>query len=199
RQFVFQRGGALELDQFGGLAAVQPGADPGRLFAGDALPVEEIHRAVELQQHAAERFQFDGQIGAERKRRGGNPPIHVGEQAAFRKLLANETSAAGGGRGRTLSFGWIHVWTIAIPVNAPECRRPRRGRLCFECPGRAWQEESGPCAETVSDPLPTVKSERRAGIRTSKPERRTGCQADLVACNACNARFSMVTIDIRPL
>ena len=40
RQFVFQWGGALQLDQVGGLAAVQPGADPGWLFAGDALPVE---------------------------------------------------------------------------------------------------------------------------------------------------------------
>ena len=69
------------------------------MFSGDALPVEEIYRAVELQQHAPERFEFYGQIGAERKRGGGNPPIHIGEHSAFGKLIANETSAFGGGRG----------------------------------------------------------------------------------------------------
>ena len=108
RQFVFQRGGALQLDQFGGLAAVQPGADPGRLFARDALPVKEIHSAVKLQQHAPERFQFHGQIVAERERGGGNPPIHVGEQSAGGKPVANEMRAFGGGFTRGGNWRGVH-------------------------------------------------------------------------------------------
>src|SRR5262245_22839820 len=108
RQIVFQSGGSLQLDQLGGLAAVQPGADPGWLFAGDALAVEEIHRAVELQEHAPECFQLHGQIGAEWKWGGGNPPIHVGEQAAGRKLAANELRAFGDGFDRYRDWRGVH-------------------------------------------------------------------------------------------
>ena len=50
----FKAGGALEFDELGGLALVQPAGDPFRLLAFHALAVEQIDRAIELQQHPPE-------------------------------------------------------------------------------------------------------------------------------------------------
>jgi hypothetical protein len=44
--------------------------DPGRRFAIDAAAVEEIDRAIELQEDATEGFQFLGERFAEGKRSG---------------------------------------------------------------------------------------------------------------------------------
>ena len=99
RQVVFQGRGALEVDQGRGLAAVEPGSDPRRLFASDTLSIEQIDGAIELQQHAPECFQFPGQVAPQCKWRGGDPPIHVHEQAALGKLVADEPGAVGGGSG----------------------------------------------------------------------------------------------------
>ena len=60
------------------LAQVQPLGDPGGLFAGQALAIEQIDGAVELQKHTAQAFQFLGQVAAQAERRRGNPPLLPG-------------------------------------------------------------------------------------------------------------------------
>ena len=74
-------GERCELDQFGGLAQVEPARDPFRLFAFHALAVKQIDRAIELQQHAPERFDLLRQRRPEREWGRRDPPIVIREQA----------------------------------------------------------------------------------------------------------------------
>src|SRR6266536_2611424 len=60
RDFVLECGLALKLDQAAWFPKVEPARDPFRLFALDALAIEQVDRAVKLEQDAAERFQFPG-------------------------------------------------------------------------------------------------------------------------------------------
>ena len=45
--------------------------DPGRLLAGDALPVKQIDGAIELEQHAAQSVSSSGQIAGRGRRVSG--------------------------------------------------------------------------------------------------------------------------------
>ena len=62
RHVVFERGRTLERDEFRRLAEIEPARDPFRLFAFGAFAVKQIDRAIKLQQHAAQRFNFLRQI-----------------------------------------------------------------------------------------------------------------------------------------
>ena len=70
RHLVLQGRRALKRDQVGGLALVQPAGDPFGLFAFHALAVKQIDRAIELKQHAAERFHLLRQAGPSGKGAG---------------------------------------------------------------------------------------------------------------------------------
>ena len=96
RHLIFQGRGALECDEFGGLALVQPAGDPFGLLAFHALPVEQVDRAIELQQHAPKRFNLRRQGRAERVGDRRGPPIVIGEQALWRQALTYEARLRGG-------------------------------------------------------------------------------------------------------
>ena len=64
RHVVFERGRTLERDEFRRLAEVEPAGDPFRLFAFNTFAVKQIDRAIKLQQHPAQRFNFLRQISA---------------------------------------------------------------------------------------------------------------------------------------
>ena len=90
RQIVFEGWGALQFDQFSRLASIQPVRHPGRLLSGDALAIEQVDRAIELEQNAPERFEFLGQFRADGEGRWRSPPVHVGEQSAGGEGIADE-------------------------------------------------------------------------------------------------------------
>ena len=72
-----------DFEQFRGFALVEPGGHPGRLFAGQALAVEQIDAAIELKQDAAQAFQFLRQFRPKGKRGGRNAPVLPGEKAVL--------------------------------------------------------------------------------------------------------------------
>ena len=78
-----------------------------------------LNLLVGVLEHAPQRVQFSGQIGAERKRGGANPPIHVGEQAAGRKLAANELRPFDGGFGRNGDLCGVHRDDPCKRANGP--------------------------------------------------------------------------------
>ena len=49
---------ALQIDQPLGLSSIEPLRNPRRLPSLGALPIKQIHRAIELHQHAPERLQL---------------------------------------------------------------------------------------------------------------------------------------------
>ena len=79
RQLVLESRGALDLDEFSRLALVQPAGNPLRLFAFRAFAVEQIDRAIELQQHAPKGFHLFCQGGTQRIRGWRGPPIETRE------------------------------------------------------------------------------------------------------------------------
>jgi hypothetical protein len=83
---VLKNFGTLQIDQPGRLPGVEPLRDPVGLFAGDALAVEKIDSAVELQKNAAERVQFFGEFRIDRKWLRGDAPLLAGEKAIGGKL-----------------------------------------------------------------------------------------------------------------
>ena len=96
RHVVFERGRTLERDEFRRLAEIEPAGDPFRLFALGAFAVEQIDRAIKLQQHPPQRFNFLRQIFAEWKRHWRNPPVESGEQTAGWERGADEAGAISG-------------------------------------------------------------------------------------------------------
>ena len=95
---VLQRGRALEFDEFGRFAEIEPAGDPFRLFAFDALAVKQIDGAIKLQQHAAEGFEIFGQRRLEPERGRGHAPFVSGEQPAAWHPAADKTRGFRGGR-----------------------------------------------------------------------------------------------------
>ena len=118
--FVFKGGGALQFDQFRRLALVQPARDPRRLFAGQALAIEQITAAIELEQDPAQTFQFRRQFGAQRKGRGRNAPILPGKQAAVGQSRADEARRSrrshecGGSSHCRFKF---RTWPLPMPTH----------------------------------------------------------------------------------
>ena len=96
RHVVFERGRTLERDEFRRFAEIEPAGDPFRLLALGAFAVKQIDRAIELQQHPPQRFDFPGQFFVERKRYRRNPPVQPGEQTARRERVADEFGLVGG-------------------------------------------------------------------------------------------------------
>ena len=54
RHFVLERERALQFDEVGGLAQIQPARDPFGLFSLGALAIQQIDRPIKLQQHPPE-------------------------------------------------------------------------------------------------------------------------------------------------
>ena len=88
----------MQFDELARFPLVEPSGDPFRLRPFDAAAVEQVDRAVELKQDAAERFQLPGQCGADRKRSGGDVPIQAGEKPRGRESVVDEARAFGGVR-----------------------------------------------------------------------------------------------------
>ncbi len=88
---------ALPGQQFGGLSLVEQAGDPGRLPSLDALAVQQVDGAVELQQHAAEELQFAHLARLQDERLGGDAPGLVGEQPAGRQGRADGVGSTAGG------------------------------------------------------------------------------------------------------
>ena len=89
RQIVLERVRALELDEFRWLPLIEKIRNPRRLFARDALAIEQIDRAIKLEEHAPEGIQLLRQICPERKRHRRDAPGLIREQAAGRKSVAD--------------------------------------------------------------------------------------------------------------
>ena len=104
---VLESGRALPLDQFTWFAQIEPARDPLRLLAFGAFPIKQIDRAIKLQQHAAERFDFLRQLGAQRKGGRGDAPFMAGKEPVGRQTIANQAPDFGGGHG---SWGFDVDW-----------------------------------------------------------------------------------------
>lgn len=117
----------LPFDQFGGLAPVEQCRDPRRLFAGDALAIEQIDRAIKLQADAAERFNFLRRFRAERKRSRGDTPRLVGEQAAGRQLGTDEFRRLRRGLWGRRILNALQTHRRILPENIDWAIPPRSG------------------------------------------------------------------------
>ena len=89
RQVVFQGRGSHQNDEVGGFALIQTARHPVGLFPFGALAVEQIDRAIELQEDAAEFFQLLREIRSEGKRGRGGAPLVPGKEAFGGKCLSN--------------------------------------------------------------------------------------------------------------
>ena len=119
RHFVLERRRALQRDQFGGFALVEPARDPFGLFAFDALAVEQVDRAIELQQHAPERFDLFGQRWRRAEGDRRDPPLVAGEQALRGQLVADKARAVrGASRKRSVELSLpcqVRTWPVPMP------------------------------------------------------------------------------------
>ena len=113
RRFAFERGGALEVDQFRRLAKFQPARDPLRLLAFHAFAVKEIDRAIKLQEHAAERIQFLREFFIELERGGGDAPLVTGKQTLGGHLFAHELRGFGGDSRVRCNWDGFHARTLS--------------------------------------------------------------------------------------
>jgi hypothetical protein len=91
RDFVLESGRALQRDEFSRFAEVEPLRNPSGHLTLGTFAIEEIDGAIELEQHAPERFDFLRQLGSERKRPGRNPPLLSSEQAILGKTVPDKT------------------------------------------------------------------------------------------------------------
>ena len=95
---VFESWVALEIDQGLGFTLVEPTGDPLGLFSFEAVPVEEVHRAVELEQHSAQLFELTDEFRAEREGVWCDAPGVVEEEPAGGQLISDRLGL-GTGRG----------------------------------------------------------------------------------------------------
>ena len=121
-QFVLEGGRALECDQVGGFALVEPARDPFRLLAFDALAVEQIDRAIELQQHAPERFQLVAPApGPSGNGAGEMRQSWPAKRPSAGRRVAHEACAVGGSTA---------LRSVAYPQSHLECYGPRPLLIC---------------------------------------------------------------------
>jgi hypothetical protein len=121
RPFVFEGWMTLEFDEGTGFAQVEPLSDPGGLFAGHALSVEQIDRAIELEQDAAERFEFAEDGGLEREWGRSDAPVLMGEEAAGRQAIADGGGSLSGVQGSEVGSGCemrIRLWVCGAVLLA---------------------------------------------------------------------------------
>ena len=95
---VFESRVALEIDQGLGFALVEPTGDPRGLFSFEAVSVEEVHRAVELEQHPAQLLELTDEFRAEREGVWCDAPGVVEEEPAGGQLIEDRLGL-GTGRG----------------------------------------------------------------------------------------------------
>src|SRR5260221_5259896 len=91
----------------GWLSAIQIVRHPAGLLPSGALAIQQIHRAIELQENSPQGVEFFGHLGADGKRRWGNSPLMSEEQAVRWNVIPDET----GGLGRT------HSCAALLPVS----------------------------------------------------------------------------------
>ena len=96
-EFVLEGGGLLRIEECGGLALIEEWRDPRGLFAGEAVAMEEIRSAIELEEDAAEGVEFLDECSAEGEGGGGDAPMLIREEAGGRERLADEAGAVGVG------------------------------------------------------------------------------------------------------
>ena len=70
---------ALQCDQRGRFALIEPGRHPGWLLAADALAIEQIDGAIKLVQDASESIQLPGESWIQGEGFGRNPPMVSGK------------------------------------------------------------------------------------------------------------------------
>ena len=117
------------MDEFGGLTLIEPLSDPFRLFAFDTFAVEQIDCAIELKQHAAQRFQFFGHLRLQTKWGRGDAPFVSGEQSPGGHLVADKSRdlrRRGGGRRRRNGF---HARTVSVELATVKNERMGRRTL----------------------------------------------------------------------
>jgi hypothetical protein len=81
------------LQQCIGFPLVQQLGNPSRLAGRVALAVEQIDRAIELQQNASKGFQFTDEVCLQRKGQRRSPPVLIGEKSSGRKSGLNVSRA----------------------------------------------------------------------------------------------------------
>lgn len=106
RQVIFESGVTLQFDQVLGFALIQPLGDPGGLFAFETMAVEEINRAVELEQDAAELIDLPGNVRGNGKGIRCNAPGVILEEPLRRESTADKVCAFGWKGGNVV--GVIH-------------------------------------------------------------------------------------------
>jgi hypothetical protein len=91
-----------------GFALVEPAGRPRGLFAFEAVAVEEVDRAVELEQHAAQLFELTDEFRIQREGVWGDAPGLVEEEAAGGQLIEDRL---GLGNGERRMSGWSGDFT----------------------------------------------------------------------------------------
>jgi hypothetical protein len=113
----------LQFDQFRRFAKFKPARDPIRLLAFNAFAIEQIDRAIKLQEHAAERIEFLPEFLIELEGSRGDAPFVTRKQTFGRHLFANELRGVGGGRRVRCNWNGFHARTLSADLSTVKNER----------------------------------------------------------------------------